>query len=105
MSEFDKAQDLIDKLKGFKEKNTWLSSKLYVMLAIVGGIIFLVQGNISLVLWQLTALTGLWLLCRTAEDIMTLKYKSDYRLAVLKLADADGNITDTEKAVLEEAGK
>jgi hypothetical protein len=62
--------------------------------------VWLFRGSLGTILWQATALTGLWLLCTTATDIVEKKYQSEFKGKLLETLAKDG-LTKEEVEIIE----
>jgi hypothetical protein len=93
--DIDKIESYIKNIKSFKPKTSWTSSKLWIMLTIVGALIWLFQANFQAILWPVTVIVGVWLICRTIQDIFSDKFKSQKDLELIKYLSKDG-LTEKE---------
>lgn len=95
--DIDKLQKVITDVKSF-ESPRWASSKLWITVGVIGGLIWLCNAAIQQVIWPVTILAGLWLVCRTVEGIMEGRNKVEVRKAIIKEQGKD--LSDEEMTVL-----
>jgi hypothetical protein len=87
--DIEKAQKVIDQIKSL-ESPRWASSKLWVTVGLIGGLIWLFNTTLHLVLWPVTILAGVWLACRTVESVFEGLNKRKIKEALIKEAAKDG---------------
>lgn len=95
--DIDKMQKIISDVKSF-ESPRWTSSKLWVMVAVIGGLIWLCNAAIQTIIWPITALVGVWLICRTVEGVFEGLNKVEVKKAIIKEQGTD--LTSEEMEVL-----
>jgi hypothetical protein len=49
----------------------WLSSRLWITAGGCAALLWMMQGQVAAILWQITILVTVFLVCRTATDIVT----------------------------------
>jgi len=98
--DLEKTQKVINDIKSL-ESPRWASSKLWVTVGLIGGLIWLFNTALHLILWPVTILAGLWLVCRTTEGIIEGYNKRKIKEALIASAGKDGltveEITAIEK--------
>lgn len=89
-------------IKNVKEMKAprWTSRKMLVTLALIGAMVWLFKGSLATILWQVTALAGLWLLCTTLTDLADKHYNYKMKSDLLKELAKDG-LTKEEAEVVE----
>lgn len=97
--DIEKMESFVSQVKGMKSPR-WASRKMLVTVAAVGALIWLFKGSLATILWQVTALIGLWLLCTTATDIAEKHYQNQVKIKVLENLSKDG-LTKEEVEVVE----
>jgi hypothetical protein len=97
--DIEKMESFVSQVKGMKAPR-WGSRKMLVTMAAVGALIWFFKGSLATILWQVTALIGLWLLCTTATDIAEKHYQSQVKIKVLENLSKDG-LTKEEVEVVE----
>lgn len=107
MADIKKLEDKLAKLKlsssfgAFLPKTSgWLSRKLLVALALIGGLIFLGRDNITLVIYGMIILGSIYMITQTLHDIFTCREDGATRRALIAAMAADGNLSSEELAVL-----
>ena len=82
-------QEALNSLKKI-EQPKWLSRKLLVTVGVVIFLMWFGRDNISTILLNLTILTGVWLICTTVVDIVTLKTQSKINEKIVDALGKDG---------------
>lgn len=79
----------------------WTSRKFLVTVALVGTLLFLCKGAILAIIWPVTVLAGLWLVCTTVTDVYDKKCQKDFKSELLA-ALAKAGLTPEEITVLDQ---
>jgi hypothetical protein len=87
--DISKLESFVSQVKSMQTPR-WASRKMLITLSIIGAMIWLVKGAIATILWQVTLLAGLWLLCTTATDIVEKHYNSQFKNKLLDVMAKDG---------------
>jgi hypothetical protein len=72
--DIDKLDGFVSKVKSAKSPR-WASRKMLVTVGLIGGLIWLFKGSLGTILWQITILAGLWLVCTTVTDVFEKHYQ------------------------------
>ncbi len=106
MSTIQKLEDRISKLKvganlsSLLPKNSgWLSRKLLVTLALVGGLIFLGRDNITLVIYGIIILGSVYMVTQTLHDIFVCREDGMTRRQLITAMASDGLSPEETKAL------
>lgn len=97
--DLEKTQKVINDIKSL-DSPRWASSKLWVTVGLIGGLIWLFNATLTLILWPVTILAGMWLVCRTAEGMLEGYNKRKVKEALIASAGKDG-LTPEEIAAIE----
>lgn len=94
------AKDVLAKFQSLKPKSDWSGSRLWILVAIIGGLIYLVQGNVAIILWQLTAIICVYLISHTVETVVKDNNDTKLKTKVIEAFESD-KVTEAEAKVLE----
>lgn len=89
MSEVERMQKLVSEVKSL-ESPRWSSSKLWVTVGLIAGLIWLCNTAIHTIIWPVTILASLWLACRTVEGIFDGRDKRIIKEKLIAAAEKDG---------------
>jgi hypothetical protein len=59
------------------------------------------SASLTLILWQVTLLAGVWLICTTATDIVAVVSKQKTKEKLIEVMSSDGVISQSEAEVIE----
>ena len=96
--DLEKTQKVLNDIKSL-DSPRWASSKLWVTVGLIGGLIWLFNTALHLILWPVTILAGGWLLCRTAEGMLEGYNKRKIKEALIAGASKDGLTPDEITAI------
>jgi hypothetical protein len=96
--DINKMQNFLSSVKSLQPKK-WTSRKLWVMVAMVAGLIWLFKANLALILWQLTIIVGLWLVCTTVTDIFADNNRTKIKEKLIEDLSKDG-LTKEEAEII-----
>jgi hypothetical protein len=99
--DINKMESFLQKVKETKSPR-WASRKMLVTLSLIGGLVWLFKGSLSTILWQVTLLAGLWLVCTTVTDLAEKHYGFKMRSELLKELAKDG-LTKEEAEIVEKS--
>jgi hypothetical protein len=94
--DIDKLQKMIADVKSV-ESPRWSSSKLWVTVGLIGGLIWLANSAIQTIIWPITILASIWLISRTIEGIFEGKNKTEVKKAIAK---SNKDLTEEEISTL-----
>lgn len=94
------AKDILAKFQNLKPKSEWIESKLWILVAVIGGLVYLVQGNVALILWQLTAIICIYLVTHTVETVVKDNNDAKLKIKVIEAFESD-KISEEEAKVID----
>lgn len=95
--DIDKLQKIVSDVKSF-DSPRWTSSKLWVTVSVIGGLIWLCNAAIQTIIWPVTILAGVWLISRTIEGVFEGINKVEVKKAIIKEQGKD--LSEQEMEVL-----
>lgn len=93
-------QDTLNSIKKL-EQPKWLSRKLLVTVGILIFLIWIGRDNISAIIWCLTSITLVWLVCTTVVDIFTIRSNQKINEKIVDALSKDGLTTEEIKEIQE----
>lgn len=102
--DFTKMQDFFDKVKSSSNSSGWKSRKLWITIATVAALLFLFKATLTLVLWQVTVLIGLYIVTQAAVDIASTIAKAKVKVVLIEKLSKDG-LTPEEVSIIEKSNE
>ena len=97
--DLEKMESFVNQVKGMKQPR-WASRKMLVTVGIIGAMVWLFKGSLATILWQVTLLAGLWVLCTTATDMMEKHCATQVKVKLIEELSKNG-LTKEEAEVIE----
>jgi hypothetical protein len=102
--DLNKTQKVLNDIKSL-DVPRWSSSKLWVTVGLIGGLIWLFNSALQLVIWPITILAGGWLVCRTIEGIVENYNKRKVKEIIIASASKNGLTSDEIETILTNSSK
>lgn len=102
--DFKKMQDFLDKVKSSTNSSGWKSRKLWITIATVTALLFLFKATLTLVLWQVTVLIGLYIVTQAAVDVAATIAKARVKVVLIESLSKDG-LTSEEVDLIEKSNE
>jgi CBS domain containing-hemolysin-like protein len=97
--DLEKLQNFVSQVKSL-EQPRFTSRKLWLTIAAIGGFIYLFQTSLSLIVWPVTILAGLYLIINYLENRDTTYAKLEIKKALIESMNKDGEITEDESKII-----
>jgi len=97
--DINKMQSFISQVKSL-ENSPWTSRKLWITIASIGALVYLFQATLPLIIWPVTIISAVYLICSTVENKIVLDAKTKTKLKLIEVMSKDGQITPEEAEVI-----
>ncbi len=97
--DIDKMQSFVSQVKSM-DIPRWSSRKLWLTIGSVGGLIYLFQAMLPMIIWPVTILVGLYLIISYLENKDASNAKLEIKKALIESMTKDGEITPEEAEVI-----
>lgn len=98
--DIEKMQSFIKQVKGL-ESSKILSRKLWIVIGVVGALVYLFQAMLPLIVYPVTILVGLYLIINYLESRDAIKAKVEIKKALIDCMCKDGEITESEAEIID----
>ncbi len=97
--DIEKMQSFVSQVKEL-EPSRWTSRKLWLTIACIGAMIYLFQTMLSLIIWPVTIISAIYLLCSTYESKIATEEKTKVKLKLIEVMSKDNMITPDEASII-----